>query len=50
MAERDFYGIIALVLGLSVSLLLQSAVLRRHGEDISYLMDNTVTKQTLKEA
>jgi hypothetical protein len=44
--DRDFYGIMALVLGLAIIGVMHSAQLRRHDDYIRYLMDNTVSRET----
>jgi hypothetical protein len=46
MDERDFWGIMAIVGALAALGIIQSRLLRQHDEQIRYLMDNTVTRET----
>jgi len=46
MDERDFWGIMALLAALAGLGILQSRLLREHDDQIRYLMDNTVTRET----
>lgn len=46
MDERDYWGIMALIAALAALGWLQTRMLREHDEQIRYLMDNTVTRET----
>ena len=46
MDDRDFYGIMVLLAGLSIIGILHSRAIRQLDDDIQFLMDHAVTRET----
>jgi hypothetical protein len=49
VTERDFWGIMAILAMLALGQVLQSRIAARQDEAIRYLLDNTVTRETIQE-